>query len=308
MFTLLDKILKKEEIPDPPYQYDFLINLDEKEYPKYLAKGFFVKTGEILDLKNPKTFNQKIQWLKLYDCSPLKTQLTDKVLVRDWIKNKIGDDYLKPVLWIGRSFDDIPFEKLTDSFIIKTNHGCKWNYRIKNKKGLLENDKLLKMLKNSFDGWMSQTFFPCAGFEMQYKDIKPQIIVEPLLLESLDDKPEELEIYCFNGIPRIFQKIKYSDPREVSVYDENYNQIELKFLPEYKVINEAVDDNLKLAVTLSQKLCEEFKLVRVDWLLYKNKIYFNEMTFTPFSGYYNFENNEWNIKLGNMLNLKDYRR
>ncbi len=295
---------KKSKIEEPPYDYDFLINLDKKYYPEYLAKFFLNQTGEVLDLKHPKTFNQKIQWIKLYDATPLKTRLTDKVLVRDWVKEKIGEDYLKPVLWIGQAFYDVPFDKLPNSFIIKANNGCKWQFRIKDKENFLKNKRLFDIVQDRFNGWMNQSFFPFAGFEMQYKDIIPQIIIEPLLLDDLNDKPEEIEIYCFNGESKIFQKIKYSVPGEVSVYDENYNNLYLKFMPDYVIKNEPADDNLKLAVTLSQKLCEEFKLVRVDWLLYKNKIYFNEMTFTPFSGLYNFENPEWNIKLGNMLDLK----
>ncbi len=296
--------LKKDDIADPPYDYDFLISLDEKEYPKYLAKGFYQQTGEELDLKNPKTFNQKIQWLKLNDTTPLKTTLTDKVLVRNFIKEKIGEEYLKPVLWVGRSFDEIPFDELPNSIIIKCNHGCKWHFRIKDKRIFLNSKQMFDIVKERFDGWMSQTFFPWAGFEMQYKNIIPQIIIEPLMLDNIDEKPNEIEVYCFNGEPKIFQKIKYLHPPEVSVYDEKYNNIDLKFMSVYKVVNEKAGDNLKLAVMLSNKLCGGFKLVRVDWLLYQNKIYFNEMTFTPFSGNYNFPDNSWNIKLGNMLDLK----
>ena len=146
---MLKELLKKftkNDIGEPPYDYDLLINLKESEYPKYLKKMFYNITGKKLNLRHPKTFNEKIQWIKLYDSTPLKTQLTDKVLVRDWVKDKIGDEYLKPVLWIGNNFNDIPFEELPEKFIIKANHGCKWHYIIKNKNDFVNNSILKEEL------------------------------------------------------------------------------------------------------------------------------------------------------------------
>ena len=90
----------------------------------------------------------------------------------------------------------------------------------------------------------------------------------------------------------------------MNVYDENYNNLNLKFLPDYVLMNEPADENIKHAVELSKVLAKDFKLVRVDWLIFNNHIYFNEMTFTPFSGFFNFEPKEWNIKLGKLLKLK----
>jgi len=294
-----------DDIGEPPYDYEFLIELDENEYPKYLKKMFFSMTGEKLNLKHPQTFNEKIQWLKLYDTTQLKTKLTDKVLVRNWVKNKIGEEFLKPVLQIVKNFDDIDFSSLPQSFIIKCNHGCKWHYKIKNKDKLLQTPILKQSIKRRFDSWMQTTFFPWAGFEMQYKDIEPQILIEPLLIDTLNGAPVEYEIYCFNGVPRVYQKVKYSIPAECSVYDENFNESEIIFNPSYMKVFETANDDLKKAVKLSRILAKEFKLVRVDWLVYNSKIYFNEMTFTPFSGFYNFENKDWNIKLGNLLDLKE---
>ena len=108
------------------FDYNYMMALDKKDYAKYLCEAYLIKTGQKLNLKHPKTLNEKIQWLKIYDNIPIKAQLTDKILVRDWVKDKIGEEYLKPVLWIGDKFEDIPFDTLPDSFIIKANHGCRW--------------------------------------------------------------------------------------------------------------------------------------------------------------------------------------
>lgn len=281
------------------------MDLDEKEYPKYIKQIYRAATGRKLNLKNPKRFSEKIQWLKLYDNLPIKTTLTDKILVRDWIEEKIGSEYLKPIISINNTYDEIDFTNFPDCFIIKANHGCKWHYKIKNKAKFLESEALQEIIKRQLNDWLSISFFPFAGLETQYKNIVPKLISEPLLLDNPQDKADEIEIYCFNGKPKIFQHIKYTNPRQVSIYDENFNNIDLKFLPNYELQNKPVDDCIRQAVELSKKLCLDFKLVRVDWLIYKDKIYFNEMTFTPFSGLYNFEDDSWDYRLGNMLNLKN---
>lgn len=303
MFGSILKKLNSKKVSEPPYEYDFLINLQEAEYPIYLKKIFKYNTGRNLNLKNPKTFNEKIQWLKLYDVTLLKSRLTDKILVRDWIKNKIGEYYLKPVLWIGKSFDDIPFEILPEKFYIKANHGCKWHYKIKNKESFLSNEILKNYVKMRLNGWLEQSFFPYAGFELQYKNISPKILVEPVLINSENESLLEYEIYCFNGKPKISQQIRYTQPRSCCVRDEKLNIIDLLFSSEYRRTDYPVTANLKTAIKLSKKLAKEFKLVRVDWLEHDGRLYFNEMTFTPFSGFYKFEKDIWNKKLGKMLNL-----
>lgn len=303
MLQFIEKMFS--DISDPPYNYEFLINLDKKKYPVYLKRIYKVSTGKELNLKKPKTLGEKIQWLKLYDSTPIKTQLTDKVKVRYWIKEKIGENYLKPVLWIGKNYDDIPFENFPNKFYIKCNHGCKWHFLVKDKSKFMNNIRLRTAVRNIFEYWLSHTFFAFGGMEPQYKDIEPQIIVEQFLSDDPDEKPIEIEVYCFNGEAKIIQKIRYARHAiKVSVYDDNLNKSNLKFRSDYINEFQEADEMLKEAVMLSKKLSSEFKFVRVDWMKYKDKLYFNEMTFTPFSGYFFFEDEKWNYTLGNMLDLK----
>ena len=141
-------------IPEPPWEYDFLLNLPQIEYPKYLAKAYKYRTNEDLplsfDIKNGsfvidkakcKTYNQKMQWLKLYDATPLKKLCTDKVTARNYVQEKIGAQYLKPVLQICNSFDEINFDTLPDCFIMKCSHGCKWQFSIRNKNDFLSSKR-----------------------------------------------------------------------------------------------------------------------------------------------------------------------
>lgn len=287
------------------FQYDFLMSLQEKNYRKFLEDAYFLKKGKILNLKKVRTLNEKIQWLKLYDNFPLKSFLTDKVEVRSWISEKIGKEYLKPVLQICKSWDSIDFRILPEKFVIKCNHGCKWQFIILNKEALLKRRDFYNLVETNIKGWLSQSFFGWSDFETQYKNIKPQIIIEEYLKDNKYDEILEFCIYCFNSNPKIFEVIKNTNIKSYCFFDENYNTLPITInnIGIYKECK--VPDILKKAVDLSRVLCKNFKLVRVDWYIYKEKLYFNEMTFTPFSGYIPFTDEKFDIELGNLLNLKD---
>ncbi len=292
------------------FDYNFLMSLDEKYYSRYLSQAYLIKTGRKLDFRRVKTINEKIQWLKIFDNIPVKTLLTDKFLVRNWVKEKIGGCYLKSLLWSCDSFDSIDFDVLPDKFIIKANHGCKWHFIIKDKTAYLGNEHLYNVTKLSMDGWMKQSFFGWSDFETQYKNIKPRVLVEDLYRNQDGSHAIELEIWCFNGVPVLSQQIKkkIGTSRMVSTYDKNFNNIDLKFLSSDILMNWEVNPILLKAFELSKILAEEFCFVRIDWMVHNDKLYFSEMTFTPFSGFISFpeEYSEWQLKLGNMLNLKGY--
>ena len=368
------EFFKKDNIGEPPYDYYFLKNLDEKEYPLYLAKLFYLNTGEklplkydfknkswIIDKKRCKTFNQKIQWIKLYGVTDLMRKCTDKVAVRDYAAEKIGEAYLKPVLqvipsfncdchviarnnstlgdesiqrkrsqkavhenWEMKSnnqpdchvaiaprndgqlnnvltyFDQINFDKLPNSFVIKCNHGCKWHFIIKNKKEYIENNQLVDMTKEQINGWLKQEYWCWSGFEMQYKGIKPKILIEPLLRENLNTDIVKINVYCFENAPKIY--IKFFDKHKMSIWDEMLNPIDNIFNFTEENIKTEIENNVFNKLTdLSIKLSKEFSFVRIDWMLFQNKLYFEEMTFTPYSGL-NKLSKKTDFMLGNFLN------
>ncbi len=281
------------------------MSLDEKDYPIYLSQAYLIKTGQKLNLKHPKTLNEKIQWLKIFDNRQPKSELADKVLVRDWVREKIGDEYLKPVLWIGDKFDDIPFDSLPISFVVKCNHGCKWQFTILDKDKYLNNLPLFNHTKKCIDNWLLQSFFGWSDFETQYKKIKPKIIIETLLCDDNKGHLPTLNVYCFNGVPKIYQIFDYK--KHVSSFDENFKNININFSDENELVYaEPCHEVLKEAEKLSAVLAKEFKFVRVDWMIKDNKLYFEEMTFTPYSGYIFFPeyHNKWQNALGRLLNLK----
>ena len=311
-------IIKNIKIAEPPYEYDFLLNLDEKEYSKYLAKIYEVRTDKklplcfdwqtrawVIDKNKCKTFNEKIQWLKLYGVTDLMRKCTDKFTVRDYVKEKIGEEYLKPVLQVCNSFDEIDFDKLPNSFVIKCNHGCKWQFIVKKKKELLQNRHLFNNVKRQMTGWLEQEFWAFEGFELQYSGLKHKIIIEPYMKE--ENQSIEISVYCFNSLPKIIAYAKCNnDEKELYYFDENFNNIDIIFSLEGKnyvkkgEIGE-ISNIVKQAIDLSKILSQDFKFVRVDFMVYQNKLYFLELTFTPFSGFTQL-NEKWNKKMGEFFN------
>lgn len=307
MLGSLLKYFKRDDAGEPPWNYYFLINLEEEKYPAHLKKLFKYKTGYELHLNNPKTFNEKIQYIKLYGASDLKRRLSDKILARSFAAEKIGAQYLKPVLQICSKYEEIDFDKLPDSFVIKCCHGCKWQAIIENKERHINNGNI-QFTQNKITGWLEQEFWPWGGFEMQYKGIEPKIIIEPLLRENLELLSPEINVYCFNGTPKIIVKIHGgvpdNSPGAVTIYDESLRCIENIFNFKEDVIDAPADENIKLALLLSGELSKNIDFVRVDWMIYKNQLYFAEMTFTPFSGFVHFRSIKDDLKLGKLINIE----
>lgn len=264
----------------------------------YLKVWFFKKTGQILNLYDPKTFNEKIQWLKLYDSTPIKTRLADKYLVRDWVKEKIGEEYLIPLLGVWDKFDDIDFDKLPDRFVLKCNHGCAYNIIVKDKSKFNKKEARKKINK-----WMKENFAYKHGLEIHYKDIIPKIIAE----SYIEDSNKELNDYkflCFNGKPEFIwiDQGRFDDHRR-NLYNTKW---ELQpFLITWKNTKKEIlpPENLEKMVELAKILSKDLNLVRVDFYNVDGKIYFGEMTFTSGSGTEEFIPSKYNRILGDMLEL-----
>ena len=282
------------------FKLSFKKNTDEKDFPQMLKKWYKKRTGRELNLENPQTFNEKIQWLKLYDNSPLKTKLADKYLVRDWIKQEIGEEYLIPLLGVWNSFDEIDFDKLPEQFVLKANHGCAWNIIVKDKSKF---DKA--KAKKKFDKWMRRNYAYKAGLELQYKDIPPKIIAEKYIVDSKGEL-NDYKTLCFNGEPKfIWIDCGRLKNRTENIYDTNWNL--QPFLMTYPNSKDPIPapENLPKMIELAKKLCQNFALVRVDFYNVDGKIYFGEMTFTSASGVDKFIPGEYDLKLGQMLTLPE---
>ncbi len=154
-------------------KYKRYVALPPVKYKKELLIWYRNETGKSLDLLHPKTFNEKMQWLKLYDTTPLKTMLADKRQVREWVSEKIGDKYLVPILGTWNKFDEIDFQRLPEQFVLKCNHGCGWNLIVSNKSAI-DYPAAKRILIVGFQ----QTLLSNMGSNYSNRDIRPCIIAE----------------------------------------------------------------------------------------------------------------------------------
>lgn len=279
--------------------YNFLRCLPPDRYPEIVKRWFKEATKQDLDLENPKTFNEKIQWLKLYDNSVLKTRLADKYLVRDWIKEKIGEQYLIPILGVWEKFDDIDFDSLPEQFVLKSNHGSSWNIVVRDKRVLN-----LEEAKAKFDLWMSKNFALCGGLELHYGEIVPRIIAEQYMAE-LDGDIFDYRFFCFNGEPKYVWVDVGSGTKnhKRSIFDLNWNLQDMRVnYPNILPVPEK-PESFEEMLRLAKILCSDFALVRVDFYSIHGKTYFGEMTFTPQSGIGKWFPNNQNQIYGDLIQL-----
>lgn len=275
--------------------------VDPSLYPQLLEKRYYELTGRVMDINNPVTYSEKIQWLKLYDPNPLRSMLTDKVAVRQWVSEIVGDKYLVPCYGIYDSFDEIDFDVLPDSFVLKTNHASGWNIVVKDKATLD-----IRKAKKAFDRWMSHDYAFWAEFEPHYSGIKPKILIE----KYLEDSQGELNDYkflCFNGKPE-FVWVDYErfTNHKRNVYDMHWNiQPWSQFTyPRYEPEGGVpVPDGFDEMVDVAKALCAGFIHVRVDLYNVDGVIYFGEMTFTNGSGFEQLHPFSYEVEIGKLIEL-----
>ena len=267
-------------------RYNYYKNLSQDKYPQELKKWFKSATGKLLNLENPKTFDEKIQWMKLYDSTPLKTQLADKYLVRNYVTEKIGDEYLIPLLGVWDSFDEIDFDSLPKQFVLKANHGSGWNIIVRDKSKFDKEDA-----KKKFEKWMKTNYAYTPGLELHYKDIQPKIIAEEYI-ENGGGNLYDYKVHCFGGKAKYIQYIgdrATHTTREVW-FDTGWNLMSFTdgCYPKYDS-DIPKPHNLQELLSLSENLALSFSYVRVDFYVLNDGTFkFGEMTFTPASGVHNW--------------------
>ena len=271
-----------------------------ENYQSYLENWYQKYTGEKMDLNNPINYTQKIQWLKLHESTQEKADLADKYKVREWVKNKIGSEYLIPL--IGGPYysaDEIDFEKLPNRFVIKANHGCGWNICVKDKKKL--NIKITKYILNE---WLKLDFSKNSGLELHYSMIKPCLIIEQYM-ENMSGDLTDYKFLCFNGKPYYcwVDVGRYKNHRR-NIYNLNWELQDWILGYENSDTEIPKPENFSKMIEIVEKLCQGFNHVRVDLYNIDGKIYFGEMTFTSGSGRKMIYPKEMNVELGNLIDIK----
>lgn len=270
----------------------------------YIKLQYTYHLKQKLNLKDPKTFSEKIQWLKIYDRNPAYSTYVDKYSVRDYIQKMIGEEYLIPLIAVYDSADEINWEKLPEKFILKCTHGSQCNIICADKSKLNIEESILKLNK-----WMSNNWY-WYGREWPYKDVKPRIICEAFLEEIEGKSLIDYKIYCFNGKPLYCQIIRDRGHNEtIDFYDDEWNHMPftgLRNLPMSKV-DYKKPDNYESMYGLAKVLSKGIPFVRVDFYSVKGELYFGELTLYPTSGYGKFKPEEWNRKIGDQIELPSKR-
>ncbi|MDD7305113.1 MAG: ATP-grasp fold amidoligase family protein [Peptoniphilaceae bacterium] len=274
-------------------------NFSDKKRRKFVEKEFKKSIGYDLNWNSLQTYNEKMQREKLYNLYPEKIRCSDKLAVREFVKEKIGEEYLIRILGVWDSFDDIDFSILPDKFVLKTNNASQTNEFIRNK-----DDINIQFLKKKFDKWMKFNY-AYKHFEMQYENIKPKIYAEEFL--NFKDNIEDYKFLCFNGEPKFcWIDIDRFNNHKRNVYDLNWN---LQDWNQYTYGNydKKIErpKNFEGMVKIAKKLSEGFKHVRVDLYNIDGKIYFGEMTFTNGAGLEIILPEYYNKVLGDFWDIDD---
>lgn len=269
----------------------------------YLKIVYFCKYRKRLNIKNPRTFTEKLQWLKLHDRNPLYTIMADKVLAKDYVAKKIGDECIIPTIGIWNSPEEIDFEKLPNQFVIKCNHNSGMGMLICKDKGGLSEAVWRNELKDLRRGLKQNFFYPAR--EWPYKNIKRRILAEEFM--STKDSPElcDYKFHCFNGVPRLIDVVFDRAHHHRNYYDISWNLLSYgdSMYPPVpdKVIERPI--NFEKMLEVAEILSKDIPYSRIDLYNIDGKIYFGEITFFHFGGYAEFTEPYADELLGSYLTL-----
>ena len=306
---VLEKVYRVKRKLIKTYQKYFTIKypdtyiLSDKSFIKKIYKK---RLGKKINLSNPKTFCEKQNWLKLYDRKPIYTVMVDKYLARDFVVERIGEEYLVPLLGVWNNANEIDFSTLPDKFVLKCNHNS--DVTICTDKSELDIQairiKLNEQLKRDYS--LSKREWP-------YKNVPHKIICEKYMENNDGTEPLEYKVLCFGGIPKYVIVIsdRFSDkPTTMDTYDMEWNYTNLingdsplsgNVFEKPKCFNKIIE--------ISEKLSQNTPFLRVDFNFWNDKLYFGEMTFFDAAGFEKYMPEEWDYILGDLIELPSkYRR
>lgn len=277
---------------------NFFLNyiLTDKAYLKFQYKKIF---GKNLDLKNPKTFNEKIQWLKLYDRNPKYHILADKYAVKKFITETIGAEFVIETYGVWKKFDDINFDLLPNEFVLKCTHDSASTVICKDKKSfdfVSARKKLSEALKVDYYHYENR--------QWAYKDIEPQIIAEKFMVDESGTELKDYKFFCFDGkFKTMFIASDRTNHTKFDFYDIDFNLLPFTNGHPQSGLNRSKPDNYEKMISLAEKLSKDIPHVRVDFYNINGNIYFGEMTLYHWGGMMPFEPEEWDYTFGSWIKL-----
>ena len=280
----------------------FLSSMKSKE--KYIQKKFKKNIGYNIDFsKEPQTFNEKIQFRKLYDNNLLYSICADKYRVREYVKEKVGEEYLIPILLVTDKLTEEQWDKLPNQFVAKANHNSGPVQIVRNKNEV-DKKEIIKELNNQL-----KLDYGILSMEKYYSDIPRKIIIEEFLKDDERNMLQDVKVHCFNDGKKkryffdLCSRETIGGKVKSTMYDENWHNL--------KITNATLDENeydkpknFEKLLEIVQKLSEDFDCVRVDLYNINGKIYFGELTFCDDSGFGKFTDENWDYKFGSYWKQK----
>lgn len=290
--NVLHKIVSKYAL-----NYSKYIKNDES----YLKLKYWGMMGKKLDLTNPKTYNEKLQWLKLHDRREEYTTMVDKFLVKDYVSKKIGERYVIPLLGVWDNFEEINFDLLPNRFVLKCTHDSGGLIICKNK-SLLNISEARKKINKS----MKNNYF-LEGREWPYKNVKPRIIAEVYMEDTTDKALRDYKFFAFDGeVKALFiatDREKDYVETKFDFFDRNFEHLDFRNGHPNAAVQPRKPRNYEEMVHLAQILSKGIPQVRIDFYEVNGRVYFGEITFYHWSGMVPFEPDEWDYKFGEWIKI-----
>ena len=272
----------------------------------YLSLRYRCQMGRWINWKNPQTFTEKLQWLKVYNHRLEYTTMVDKVAVKKYVADLIGEEYIIPTLGVWDNPEDIDWDTLPNQFVLKTTHsGGSNGVIICRDKRTFDTGEAVSKLNESLKSDIYSTFR-----EWPYKDVPRRVIAEQLICEQHNQGQQDLtdyKFFCFNGEPEYCQVIRNrSQTMTIDFYDMEWKHQE--FIGLHPVMTNGLHPvtcpiHINDLRTICMKLAKDIPFVRIDFYVLDNREYFGELTFYPASGFGVFTPYDWDIKLGELLLL-----
>lgn len=299
----LKKIIKL--LTNQKYRFDVLNArgyLKKTSDEKFLRLAFKANLGKTLNLKNPQTFNEKLQWLKLYDRNPKYTQMVDKHLAKEYVASVIGEEYIIPTLGVWDNANEIDFDSLPNEFVLKCNHNSGKGMCICKDKSKLDFDEVKKNLN---DG-LKENYYKNYR-EWPYKDVNRKIIAEKYMVDESGYELKDYKFFCFDGEVKYLFIAKDRENKNVETkfdfFDENFNHLPItnghpnSEPPYFK------PDGFDKMKELASKLSKGIPQLRVDFYNINGQIYFGELTFFHWSGLVPFDPPKYDKIFGDNIKL-----
>lgn len=274
--------------------------IPDRQYLKIMYYGVF---GKKLNLENPRTFNEKLQWLKLYDRDKLYTTMVDKCEVKNYVANIIGSQYVIPTLGVWNHFDEIDFTKLPEQFVLKCTHDsggvviCKDVHYFDR---TAAKEKLENHLKHNY-------YY--AGREWPYKNVKPRIIAETYMEDASEKALNDFKFFCFDGVVKALfiatERQNKNAETCFDFFDAEFRHLDIRNGHPNAKITPQRPEQFELMKSLAEKLSKGFPELRVDFYQVNGKVYFGELTFSHWNGFTPFEPEKWDLTFGNWITLPD---